>query len=58
MAMWLSIVASGNAVGVCSQPTNLPKPTQPAGLGQFLRVDGLGWVTKFFLITGQVGFGS
>ena len=58
MAMWLSIVASGNVVGVCSQLTNLSKPTQPAKLGQFLRVDGLGWVTKNFLIMGQVGFGS
>ena len=35
-----------------------PDPTQPAGLSRFLRLGGLGWVTKFFLIAGRVGLGS
>ena len=42
------------------QPTrqNRPDPIQPVGLGQFLGLGGMGWVTKFFLIAGQVGFES
>ena len=35
-----------------------PDPTQPAGLGWFLRLGGLGWITKKNFIAGQVGFGS
>ena len=33
----------------------LPKSTQT---GQFLRVDGLGWVMKIFLTVSRVGFES
>ena len=33
------------------------KTHQPAWLGRFLRLGGLGWVTKFFFIAGRVGFG-
>ena len=42
------------------QPTrqNRPDPIQPVGLAQFLGLGGMGWVTKFFLIAGKVGFGS
>ena len=42
------------------QPTrqNRPYPTQPAGLSRFLRLGGLSWVTKKFLITSRVGFES
>ena len=47
-----------SVVGVCRKPTNSPNPTQPDKLGQFLGLDGLGWVTKKIFITGQVGFGS
>ena len=35
-----------------------PDPTQPAGLGRFLGLGGLGWITKKFFIVGRVGFGS
>ena len=40
-------------VGVCRNPL-----TRPTGLGQFLRLGGLGWATKFFNIADRVGFGS
>ena len=31
------------------QKTHRPAKLDPAGLGRFLRLGGLGWVTKFFL---------
>ena len=42
------------------QPThqNQPDPTQPTGLGWFLGLGRLGWITKKILIAGRVGFGS
>ena len=46
------------------QPTPDPlKSTQPnlthwVGLGWFLGLGELGWVTNLFLIVGRVGFGS
>ena len=42
-------------VGVCRKPTNLPNPTHPTwpiGLGWFLGLDGLGWVTKKKIYSG------
>ena len=44
-------------VRVCSQPAKT-NPTQPTGLGWFLGLSGLGWITKKVLIVGRVGFGS
>ena len=35
-----------------------PNPTRSAGLGRFLRLGRLGWVTKIFFMAGWVGFGS
>ena len=34
-----------------------PDPTRPTGLGRFLRLGGLGWVTKKIIMAGRVGFG-
>ena len=36
---------------------NRPDPTQLARLGQFLGLSGLGWVTKYFLISIGLGLG-
>ena len=39
-----------------AQKTHRPANPDPAGLGRFLRLGGLGY--KFFFIVGWVGFGS
>ena len=45
-------------LGVYRKPTDPPNmtrsdPTRPVGLGRFLRLGGLGWVTKNFFYSGS-----
>ena len=44
-------------LGVQLTCQNRPDPIQLVGLGQFLELGGLDYVTNIFLITGRVGFG-
>jgi len=44
-------------VGMYSELTKTNPIQQPAGLGQFLRFGGLGWVMNFFLQWVELGSG-
>ena len=44
--------------GVWPTCQNRTNSTQLVGLGRFLGLGGLSWVTKFFLIAGRIEFGS
>ena len=49
--MYIEITMSRVVWPTCQNRSN---PTQPTGLGRFLQLGGLGWVTKFFLIAVRV----